>query len=283
MNINEALMEAAKILKRSQISYPKLESRLLLSYLLSKTQEYIILHTNSLLSQEHLEKFFKLIELRKKYVPIAYLIGYREFYGRNFLVNDSVLIPRSDSEILIDAVVKDYNYCKTKVNILELGVGSGCLIITLLLELKNTIGLGIDIEVDALQVAESNCQKYQLKKSLTLIQSNWFSNLVPDQKYDIIIVNPPYISNCELDKVAQETLLYEPYSALFAENGGLKSYQDIARSASAFLRCNGRLYLELGYSQAEEVGKIFKSSGFTLEQEYYDLAGYCRCFKFKII
>lgn len=289
MKARDALLQAKEKLVAASVTNPILEARILLAHTLYKTPEYILLHNHQLILQlDEYDKFMQLIELRTKHVPIAYLIGYKEFYGRNFTVEKSVLIPRPDSETLIDAIIKDYHTntiqhsYHNKIKILDLGVGSGCLIITLLLEIKHTIGVGVDISSDALSIAYRNCQYFNLTKSLNLIQSNWFDSLDAKQQYDIIICNPPYIATNEIANVARETLIYEPYGALFSINDGLYAYQQIAASINNFLSVNGRLYIEFGYQQAAKVLTIFQQAGLLLEKKYYDLSGYCRAFKFKL-
>ncbi|KJV57064.1 protein-(glutamine-N5) methyltransferase, release factor-specific [Orientia chuto str. Dubai] len=287
MQIKDALIIGRNLLSQYKISNSHFESRALLAHVINQSQEYILFYSDRLLLSSDYNQFLHLIKLRTKYLPLAHLVGYKEFYSRNFIVDNSVLIPRPDSETLIDAVVRDYskiaNYqTSIPINILELGVGSGCLIITLLLELKNAIGVGVDISMSALNIAHRNCQKYKLINSLKLLQSNWFSKLVLGEKYDIIIANPPYISNSELNMLSRETLLYEPHIALFSSNNGLQSYQKIVPFISSFLNQNGRLYLECSYNKAEIISNICLKNGLILENKYYDLNGYCRCLKFKL-
>ncbi|WP_371220273.1 peptide chain release factor N(5)-glutamine methyltransferase [Orientia tsutsugamushi] len=287
MRIKDALAIGNNLLSQYEIPNSAFESRLLLAHIIGQSQEYILFHSDHLLLNSDYNQFLKLIKLRTKYLPIAYLIGYKEFYSRNFIVDKSVLIPRPDSETLIDAVVQDYskiaNYQPSApIKILELGVGSGCLIITLLLELSNAIGVGSDISISALNIASRNCQKYKLEKSLNLVQSNWFSGLDVGEKYDIIIANPPYVSDSELRILSRETLLHEPHIALFSNNNGLQSYQKIAPMIPSFLNSNGRLYLECSYNKAEMVCSICFKNGLILENKYYDFNSYCRCLKFKL-
>lgn len=287
MRIKDALTVGNKLLSQHKIPNSTFESRLLLAHIINQSQEYVLFHSDHLLLNSDYNQFLKLIKLRTKYLPIAYLIGYKEFYGRNFIVDNSVLIPRPDSETLIDVIVQDYskiaNYQpSTPIKILELGVGSGCLIITLLLELSNAIGVGADISISALNIASLNRQKYKLEKSLNLIQSNWFSRLAVGEKYDIIIANPPYVSDSELSILSRETLLHEPHIALFSNNNGLQPYQEIAPLIPSFLNSNGRLYLECSYNKADMVCAICLENGLILENKYYDFNGYCRCLKFKL-
>lgn len=277
MKIIDALLYGAGELKNSHINSYQLESRILLAYILNHSQEYLLAHQNEALPQALYLKFIDLIDRRKKQEPIAYIIGYKEFFSRVFFVNKNVLIPRSDSEILIEAVIKNaYKYKKPKI--LELGCGSGCLIVTLALEI-DSICSAIDIDSKALSILEKNAIHHGV--SIDYYESNWFSKINTKEKFDIIISNPPYISK-NSKEIAQETLIYEPSKALFAENNGLSDYENIAQNAAKFLSKEGSIYLEIGYNQENEVIDLYQKHGFILKGKYKDLSGYVRCLEFTI-
>jgi release factor glutamine methyltransferase len=253
-----------------------LESRILLSYVTGFTQEYLIGHRDDILSSEHTEQFLELIVRRKKGEPIAYIIGKREFYGRDFKVTPDVLIPRADSETLIDAVLKEPLH-NTSIQILELGVGSGCLLVTLLAEIPEARGFGVDISNKALEIAKQNADTLGVENRIELRMSNWFEN-IPD-KYDIIISNPPYIHEDEKHLMALETLEYEPHLALF---GGLQPYNILAANAHKFLKERGKIYVEIGVNQAIEVEKIFISEGYIVAGKHQDIEERARVLAFAI-
>ncbi|MCC2646963.1 MAG: hemK [Rickettsiaceae bacterium] len=281
ITIKEALLHGSKRLKNFSQS-ANLDSRIILGFLLNYSIEDLIKYSDMSLSDELFTKFNLLLDHRITGVPIAYLTGEKEFFGRKFNVNPDVLIPRADTEILIEAVLNDYGKTPTPLKLLELGVGSGCIIITLLLELQNAAGIAVDINANAVKIAKENASKYHLKDSLNIIQSNWFSNIA-DRKYDIIISNPPYISEEEKEFIAHETLMFEPQVALFAEDQGLINYKHIALGAKNFLKPNGRVYLEIGFRQNDAVIQIFTNQGYKLINTHKDLAGHDRvvCFEIK--
>lgn len=279
MLIKTALTQAAARLKEAGISCNLMEARLLLSESFGMPLEYILAHIDDSIDEDEIIKFNSLVERRTKLEPIAYIIGRKEFFGRDFFVNHNTLIPRPDSEILVEAVIADVANSDVK-NILELGCGSGCLIITIAAELesKNIAYTALDISEEALSVAKSNAQN--LHRKIDFLKSNWFDDLPQNSVYDIIISNPPYISRSSL-AVAKETLLYEPDIALFSNDDGLESYKIIARESGKFLSDSGKIYLEIGYDQADAVTEIFTKNSFTPSSSYKDLSGYIRCLSFE--
>ena len=261
-----------------------LESRILLSHTSSLSQEYLIGHADEELSDEIYKKFLELVERRKKDEPIAYIIGKKEFYGRDFKVTKDVLIPRPDSEVLIDTVLTnnsrhpqqhrhhgesrddDRTRNDDKIKILELGIGSGCLLLTLLSAIPTASGLGVDISEAALKIAQENAISLNLKDRCELRLSDWFKNVTG--KYDIIISNPPYIHESETSVMAPETIKYEPHLALF---GGLDPYKIIASEAHKFLAEDGYIYVEIGYKQSSQIIEIFEKHGYKVTQKHQDI------------
>lgn len=277
MNINEALLHAFAQLKKSAIASAGLDARLLLSHVLDKPYEYLLLNSDEILTNDEWERFLKLVDLRKKHKPLAYILGYKEFYGRNFKLNDKVLIPRPDTEVLVDAVIS--NVAISNPHILELGCGSGCVIISLLLEIPEAYGVACDIAKDALNVTGENSILHNIERRLEIINSNWFDN-INVQKFDIIVSNPPYIAESEKSLVACETILFEPHLALFASDAGLAAYKIIASQAPKFLKKDGILVLEIGFNQLEAVKQILTTSGFTFKDSYKDINNHNRIVAF---
>jgi len=242
-----------------------LEARILLSHASGLSQEYLIGHFEEELSDEILDEFLALVERRKDLEPIAYIIGKKEFYGRGFKVTKDVLIPRPDSETLIDVVREDAKSGSIR-SILELGVGSGCLVLTLLLEIEHTQAMAVDISRRALEVARENAIALGVQNRCEFMLSNWFANL--EGEYDIIVANPPYIEEHERSIMSEETLQYEPMLALF---GGLEPYKVIASESHKFLTENGRIYVEIGFSQELQIAEIFCTHGYKVVGKYRDI------------
>ncbi len=268
MLVREALSGAVEKLGNA------LEARMLLSHVTELSQGYLVGHGSDELTISDAEKFNILVKRRSESEPMAYITGYKEFYGRDFAVNDNVLIPRSDSEVLIDVVLSRWADNWDNLSILDLGVGSGCLLITLLMQMEGLRGVGIDISENELNVARSNMLAHEVGDRCRLAESNWFENV--QGKYDIIISNPPYISVDEKHLMAQETLLYEPITALFGPKNGLWPYEAIAARAREFLTANGRIYVEIGANREAEVSKIFTDAMYEICSKHNDLQGHVR-------
>lgn len=280
MNISQALEFAAASFKEAGIESSYIDARLLLSHILNKPIEYILSTPEENLSVKHYQKFSRLVKRRSNLEPIAYILGYKEFYDQEFKVSKGVLIPRADTEILIDAVLSSVNNKLEELQILELGVGSGCIIITLLLHLSKAKAIGCDVSDEAILIAGKNAKKHKVSDRLKLIKSNWFEE-VTSQKFDVIVSNPPYISKLEENLVSKTALLYEPWNALFADDNGLKAYKEIAQRAKYFLKKNGKIFLEIGINQANMVKKIFNENSYIEEKIYFDLAGIARVISFR--
>ncbi|UCM85639.1 MAG: peptide chain release factor N(5)-glutamine methyltransferase [Rickettsia endosymbiont of Culicoides impunctatus] len=279
MNIKESLIYATSKLQAVGIKSANLESRILMQHATNKSIEYLLARSEEELTQQQQTIFENLVNRRRSLEPIAYIVGYKEFYSYQFIINDKVLIPRQDTETIVDAILKDVKKnCsfKTELTILELGTGSGCIAISLLLEMLNAnINVNVtatDISNEAIAIARQNAIKYKVFDRFKIVNSNWFENL-KKQKFDIIVSNPPYISFDDTVYMSPETLKYEPHLALFAENNGLASYYIIAKEAKGFLKQNGKLFLEIGFNQVASVTEIFVSHGYTVLQVYKDLEG----------
>lgn len=271
MKIKTLLQVGNKILNKTNI-----DAKILLMHVLKLQEEQFFLQRDFNTSPNKIALYLLLLKKRKKHIPVAKIVGFKEFYGLNFKTNFATLDPRPDSETLITAVIKNYA-AQEPIKILELGVGTGCLIITLLTLFKNATGYGVDISEAALKVATENAKNHNVLSRLTLQKSNWFENL-KETDFDIIISNPPYIAeNYKIEK----DVSFDPPLALFAKNNGLSAYEEILSSAPKFLKENGKLFLELGFGQKEDVIKLAKN--FTYEKTYNDLNKIPRCIVFKKI
>ncbi|WP_417904911.1 peptide chain release factor N(5)-glutamine methyltransferase [Candidatus Tisiphia endosymbiont of Micropterix aruncella] len=276
MNIKALLIYAASKLQTVGIKSENLESRILMQHVTGKSIEYLLAKSEEELTEAEQIIFKNLVNRRILLEPIAYIIGYKEFYGYQFIIDNKVLIPRQDTEVLVDAILSDIK-TNAELAILELGTGSGCIALSLLLEMQNSNVTATDISNEAIAIARQNAIKHKVSDRFKIINSNWFENL-EKQKFDIIVSNPPYISFDDTVYMSPETLKYEPHLALFAEDNGLASYYIIAKEAKGFLKQNGKLFLEIGFNQLAAVTEIFVSYGYTVKQVYKDLEGRDRGF-----
>ncbi len=280
MKISESLIQARKILDLKGVSNSKLDSLILLTHALFCSKEYVIFNPDLELSSKQKSDFFEFIERRAKREPVSQIIGKREFFGEEFLVTKDVLDPRPDSESLIELVLKTFSDKKQNLKILELGVGSGCLILTLLKAYKNAEGEGVDISKAALEICQKNAEKFVIKNRLKLEESDLFSAV--KSKYDLIISNPPYIPRSEIEELEAEVKTFEPRFALDGGIDGLDFYRKIAASAKNFLNENGKIILEIGFGQKEEIIKIFSQNGFSFIESKPDLSGIERVLSFGV-
>lgn len=272
MQIRSALDHAARLFRAAGFASAGLEARMLISHLLNQPVEYWLIRDQENLSSAEEQQMLQLINRRLNFEPLAYIIGYREFYRHQFKVNQAVLIPRPDTEILVEAALKELPVIIDDCSILDLGTGSGCIIISLLLSVPFCRGVASDVSCQALKVAAYNRSAHKLERRLTLACSNWFDDLV-SQKFDMIVSNPPYINRRDKHLMNLETINYEPSQALFAAKAGLAAYYLIARTARQFLKPSGKLLVEVGFNQASLVSDIFTTRGYSVKEIYRDLAG----------
>ena len=222
----------------------------------------MLLYPDMKFSKAEAEEVKKLFDKRAERIPLQHILGKACFYGHEFYVNENVLIPRFDTEIIVDEVLK---YIKNErrgeaLKILDMCTGSGCIAISLAMENEKLECLGADISLQALEIAQKN--KKSLKAgNVDLIQSDLFSKV--EGKFDIIVSNPPYIDKKELNDLSPEVAEHDPHLALFAEDGGLYFYRKIAKEAGAFLNVKGKIFFEIGYDQAEDVARILSNEGYS--------------------
>lgn len=263
--ISNVLKDAANRLKNYGVTMPELDSRILLAHYLKVSKEYLIINHDQKLSTEQLKEYSKFIIRRGQGEPTSKITQSKEFYGREFIVNDFVLDPRPDSELIID-VVKE-NFSKDEdIKILDLGTGSGCLIITLLLELGNSRGLGLDISEKAIQVASLNAGKYSLDNRLSLVVSNWLES-ININSFNVIISNPPYIPNNQISELAPEVKDFDPILALDGGDDGLRCYENILSQLNDNeLNLQSMIMMELFSDNKNKVIDSFVKYGFKKEK-----------------
>ena len=290
MNISSALEGAKNALSKAGVQTPALDALILLCKALNYSKEEVIFNPNLILSQSQKDHFFSLIELRSKRMPISQLIGRREFFGLNYIINSDVLDPRPDSESLIELAleifpIKEYS-SDNNFEILELGCGSGCLIITLLKHYNLASGLASDISQKALKICQTNTTLHKIDQRLELAMGDLFNALKntknPKRQFDLIISNNPDLKTRDIDQLEPEVKLYEPRIALDGGESGLDFYQKIAANAKNFLKQNGKILLEIGQNQENQIIKIFKDQGFTLYADKKDLSAVVRALCFNV-
>ena len=256
-----------------------LETRMLLQHQLKMTYEELLLKGETAITTNDLQALQSLVKRRLAKEPIAYITGIKEFYGLDFFVTKDTLIPRPDSETLIEAVLTSYakNFTGT---IIDLGTGSGCLIITLLKYLPNAFGIAVDISEEALKIVDKNAKNHHVSNRLTLINDSW-NNLL-NIKGDILISNPPYIEKDEIKYLQDDVKNYEPITALDGGLDGLDCYREIFEISKKILNQNYDLFIEIGYTQSQSIETLAKEKGLVVTQNYHDLNKIIRCLKLQI-
>ena len=274
MNIGNTLKEGINILKKNKIINPQLDVEILLSKLINKDKKYLILNPKEILNPEKLDIFKSLIERRKKGEPIAYLINKKAFWKNEFFVNKHVLIPRPDTELLVEKILKICSK-KTQLQILDIGTGSGCILLSLLKERSKDYGTGIDISKKSINVSKINAKLLNLNNRTKFFHSS-IDNFSLG-KYDLIVSNPPYIELLNLKYLEKDVINFEPKLAL---NGGLDGFSKIKTvisKANCLIKKNGKLILEIGFNQKTRVEEMLKKQGFYVNKTFCDYGNNDRC------
>ncbi|WP_027306766.1 peptide chain release factor N(5)-glutamine methyltransferase [Candidatus Pelagibacter communis] len=274
MNIENILKEGINILQKNKIANPQLDSEILLSNSIKRDKKYIILNPKEVLNSEQLGKFKNLIERRKKGEPIAYLINKKEFWKDEFFVNKDVLIPRPDSELIIEQVLK-INSKDNQLQILDIGTGSGCILLSILKERSNFYGTGIDISKKSINVSKFNAKQLNLTNRVKFFHSSVdnFNN----GKYDIIVSNPPYIEQLSLKYLEKDVVNFEPKLALSGGFDGFSKIRKVINKTNNLIKKNGKFILEIGFNQKNKVIKILKEEGFYVNKAIKDYGNNDRC------
>ena len=252
MNIQSAVLEGISVLKARSIRTAQLDAEILMAKTLGTNREYVILNNDKNLEDKNLENFKSLIKERAGRKPIAYLLNNKHFWNNEFYVNKNTLIPRPDTEVIIEQVLK-FTKNKNKCNILDIGVGSGCILLSILKEKKNFYGTGIDVCKNSLNTCKINVKNLLLKGRAKLYKSD--VDKFAQGKYDLIVSNPPYIKRCDLKYLESDVLKYEPKLALDGGIDGLSVIRKVIKKSSELIKQNGKLILEIGFNQKNEVIK----------------------------
>ena len=264
MKVQELLIASQAKLRECGISDPIRDARLLLADCLELRTQNLNLLNDSYISEIKISKFRRMVKERCKRKPVSKILGYRSFWGRDFEINENVLDPRGDTETLIELLLD----CKFE-NMLELGTGSGAIAITVLAERPEVTCVATDISEYALKTASTNSKRHGVESRLKLLHSNWFEKI--SGSFDVIVSNPPYISSEEYAQLSAEVVKYDPKISLTLGGDGLEAYREILSQALEKLSKNGHIFLEIGYTQANAVGHLFREAGFQHIKVHKDL------------
>jgi len=274
MNYQQALFNANRILKKNSIKSHLLDSEILLSYMVKIKRDKLLLNLNERIEDVDYNRFIDLILRRKKGEPIAYIIGFKEFWKNKFLVNSDVLIPRPDSEIIVEQALKIIPKEKS-LNILDIGTGSGCIILSILKEREKCFGIGMDISPKALKVAKINAKIQQIKNRIKFVNSDIDKFCLG--KYDLIISNPPYIDSFGMNYLDNDIKNYEPKVALDGGIDGLSCIDVVIKKSSRLIKRKGKLLIEIGSNQFDKTKKLLNNKNFYINKIVKDLGNNDRC------
>jgi len=273
MILQNTINNASKILKKNNITSHSLDAEIILSEIIGVPREFLLINNNLSISKKVMEKYNSAINRRINREPVAYIIGKKEFWSQNFVVNNSTLVPRPETEILIYKII---NFFKgKKINILDIGTGSGCILLSILKELNLSQGVGIDISAKAVKTAKLNSYNLNLsaRSKFEVFDLNKFNK----GKYDLIVSNPPYIPTKDIKKLSKDIINHEPLIALNGGQDGLDVIKKVIYKSTTLLKNNGMLAIEIGYKQYKKVSDILKEYKFTEFSKEFDYKQNVRC------
>ena len=273
MILEKTIEKGSKLLKKNSIRSHSLDAEVILSNIMGVNREYLITNSKMQISKEIIKKYDRAIKRRSFQEPVAYIVGKKEFWSEDFVVSYSTLIPRPETELMLYKVI---NIFKNKnINILDIGTGSGCLLLSILKELDKSRGVGIDISKEAIRVAKVNSKKLKLsnRAKFKVFDVDKF-NL---DKYDLILSNPPYIALRDIKNLSKDIINYEPLLALKGGNDGLDLIKKVIYKSSALLKKSGLLVVEIGNNQYKQVSNLLRRNGFKELSKEHDLKNNVRC------
>ncbi len=273
MNAFEAIKSGSQFLKENQIVSHIIDSEILLSKSLNKSREEVLINLEKSLNNNELSIYHKYLDRRSKMEPIAYILEEKEFWSKKFFVSKDTLIPRPETELLVEKILKIYN--KKNITILDIGTGSGCIILSLLSELKKSTGIAVDISNKAINVAKKNASNFGLFNRVKFLNKSF--EVVFDKKFDLIVSNPPYIERKDLKNLSCEISKYEPKIALDGGYDGLDLVKKVIYKSKNILKINGTLALEIGNEQIKKVSKIITDNKFKIKYTLKDYKNNVRC------
>ena len=273
MKALEIINIGSNLLREKKIPSHILDSEILLSKTLNKSKEEILVNLNKNINEKEILLFKEYLKRRIKNEPIAYILEEKEFWSKKFKVSKDTLIPRPETELLVDKLLKIYR--EKKISILDIGTGSGCIIISLISELNKSIGTGIDISKKAILIAKKNATKYNLSNKIKFLNKS-FEDLV-DKRYDLIVSNPPYIERKDIKNLSDDIKKFEPIMALDGGNDGLDVIKKVIYKSKYILKINGLLALEIGNEQIKKVSNILIDNKFRIKEVIKDFKNNVRC------
>ena len=273
MKAFEIIKIGSKFLKENKIPSSILDSEILLSKTLNKTREEILTNIDQKIDKKKVLLFKKYLQRRSKNEPIAYILGEKEFWSSTFYVNNNTLIPRPETELLVDKLLEFYR--NKNISILDIGTGSGCIIVSLLINLKKSIGFGVDISKDAISIATKNSIKHKLANRIKFSTQSF--EKIFNKKFDLIVSNPPYIERKDIKNLSDDIKKYEPRMALDGGNDGLDLIRKVIYKSKEILKIKGMLALEIGNEQIKKVSKILVDNNFRIKHVIKDYKNNVRC------
>ena len=274
INIEIVLDQGTTVLKKNNIPNAHLDSEILLSKSINKDKKYIILNSKEVLNSKQLDSFINYINRRKNGEPIAYLTNKKEFWKDEFYVNKNVLIPRPDTEMIIEQVIKTYSE-RSQLQVLDIGTGSGCILLSIIKERPNSYGTGIDISRKSINVSKINAKQLNLTNRVKFIHSSVDNFNIG--KYDLIVSNPPYIELSSLKYLEKDIVSFEPKLALNGGFDGFSKIRKVITKTSALIKKKGKFILEIGFNQKNKVKEILKEKGFYVNKVIKDYGKNDRC------
>ena len=273
MILDTIIKKASYSLKNNNIQTHDLDAELILANIMKVKREFLIVNNKSTISKEVIKKYYKAINRRIKKEPVAYILGKKEFWSENFIVNHQTLIPRPETELLI---YKIKSFFKNKaINVLDIGTGSGCILLSILKELTLSRGVGIDISPNAIKIAQKNARKLNLFKRTKFKVVN--DKMFMLGKYDLVVSNPPYIPTSQIKNLSRDIRDYEPLKALDGGVDGLDLVKKVIYKSNSLLKRDGLLALEIGHNQYKETSRLLKVNGYREISKEFDFKRNVRC------